>query len=201
MYVLFGTPRNRTFRVIWMLEELSLPYELKIANPRTEEVFARNPSGKVPVLEDDGVPISDSVAIVTYLADKHGKLTHPAGTLARAKQDSATQFLVDEVEGALWTAAKHSFVLPEDMRVAEVKTACRYEFSNAMDRLAKRLDGAAYLAGDTFTVPDLIAGHCARWATNAKFEMPAGAVGDYFERLHSREAYKKAEAIHQAHAG
>ena len=86
MYKVIGTPQTRAFRVIWMLEELELPYELVPAPPRSEGVVAFNPSGKVPVLIDNGTPITDSTAIIQYLADKHGQLTHPAGTLERARQ-------------------------------------------------------------------------------------------------------------------
>lgn len=191
MYKVYGTPRNRTFRVLWMLEELGQPYELVPAMPRSDEVLSRNPSGKVPILEDSGIPICDSVAICTYLADKHGKLTHSAGTVPRALQDSFTQFVVDEIEGALWTAAKHSFVLPEELRVRDVKTACRYEFERALERLAKRLGDKQYATGDVFSVPDLLAGHCALWAGAAKFEIPDGPVTAYFERLHARPAFER----------
>lgn len=191
MYVVYGTPRNRTFRVLWMLEELAQPYKLVAAMPRSDEVFSRNPSGKVPILEDDGIAICDSVAICTYLADKHGRFTHPAGTIARAHQDSFTQFVVDEIEGALWTAAKHSFVLPEQLRVRDVKAACRFEFEQALERLAKRLGDKQYATGDAFTVPDLLAGHCALWAGAAKFEIPAGPVVGYFGRLHARPAFQR----------
>ena len=55
-----------------------------------------NPSGKVPVLIVDDTAISDSVAIMTFLADRHGDLTYAAGTIERAKQDSLTQMINDE---------------------------------------------------------------------------------------------------------
>ena len=93
-----------------MLEELGEPYEHVAAPPRSEGVTAFNPAGKVPVLVEDGTPITDSTAIIQYLADKHGKLTHRAGTLDRARQDSLTQFLLDEFDANLWMAARHSFV-------------------------------------------------------------------------------------------
>jgi glutathione S-transferase len=81
----------------------------------------------VPVLVAEGVPITDSVAIMTFLADRHGKLTFPAGTLDRARQDSLTQFIIDEFDALLWTAAKHSFILPEEHRVPEIKESLKWE--------------------------------------------------------------------------
>lgn len=193
MYTVIGFPRTRAMRVMWMLEELGQDYELNPAPPRSPEITAVNPSGKVPALIDGDARLVDSVAIVTYLADKHGALTHAAGTPARAVQDSFTQFCVDEVEGALWTAAKHSFVLPEERRVGAVKTTCRYEFDRAMETLAARLGERQFVTGETFTVPDLLLGHCAGWAVGGpKWDLPGDALGAYFERVRGRPALARA---------
>ncbi|MEM9060927.1 MAG: glutathione S-transferase family protein [Pseudomonadota bacterium] len=194
MYRVVGLPRTRTMRVLWMLEELEQPYEIDPARPHSQEVVAGNPGGKVPVLHDGDGIISDSVAICTYLADKHGQVTHPAGTLARARQDAVTQFCIDEVEGALWTAAKNSFVNPEEHRAGAVIPVTKFEFAKAMDTLAQHLDGKAFVAGDMFTIPDLLLGHCARWARNAKFEIPDGPVAEYLGRVQKRPALARADA-------
>ncbi len=175
-------------RVMWMLEELGEHYAYDPAPPHAPAAVAASPAGKIPVLLIDGEPLTDSVAIVQYLADSHDRLTHPAGTLARARQDSMTQFCVDEVEGALWTAGKHSFVLPEALRVPQIKETCRYEFARAMETLAARLGDKTFITGETFTVPDLLLGHCAGWAESAKFAPPGGLVGAYFARLRARPA-------------
>ena len=198
MYRVYGGPRNRTVRVLWMLEELGQPYELVPAAPRTEEVVARNPSGKVPVLEVDGAALTDSVAICQFLADRHGRFTHPAGSIERARQDGLTQFCVDEVEGTLWTFAKHKFVLPEEYRVADIRPACAYEFDKAMRSLEARLGDKPFVMGADMTVPDLLLGHCAVWARNAKFAWPEGTVGDYFARMTSRPALARVHEKHPA---
>ena len=111
MYTVIGSPKTRAIRVIWMLEELGVPYSLDPVPPRDAKLAAINPSGKVPILKDGGDYVIDSVAILQYLADKHGKITNTAGTIARAHQDSWTHFAADDVEYGLWTAAKHKFVL------------------------------------------------------------------------------------------
>ena len=98
MYTLYGTTRSRAFRVMWTLEELGQPYEMVAAAPRSPEILAVNPSGKVPALDVDGTILTDSVAIMSYLADKHGGLTHPAGTLERAQQDALLHRLNDEFD-------------------------------------------------------------------------------------------------------
>ena len=191
-YTVIGHPRSRAMRVLWMLEELELPYEHVPATPRSDAARAHNPAGKIPTLLIDGRPFTDSVAIVQHLADAHGRFTAPAGSLERLAQDGATQFAVDEVEGALWTTGKHSFVLPEERRVPAAKDTARWEFSQAMEELARRLSDRAFIAGPDFTVPDLLLGHCASWAEAAKMEMPGGPVAAYFERLRARPALARA---------
>ena len=193
MYKVIGTSRNRTMRVYWALEEMGLDYEMVLIPPRSEEVRAFNPSGKVPCLLVDGEAIIDSVAIIQFLADKHGKMTFPAGTIKRAQQDSFTQFCVDEIEGALWTAAKNSFIHPEERRVPAIKPTAKYEFANAMKTLETRLGDNEFVMGDTFTIPDLLLGHCANWAMGAKFDLPEGPVGEYLKRITSRSAYQRAK--------
>jgi len=188
MYTVYGMARNRTLRVLWMLEELNAAYDFVAAQPRSQEVYARNPSGKVPVLEVNGEALTDSVAICQFLADRHVALTFPAGSVARARQDGLTQFCVDEIEGALWTMAKHKFVLPEEHRVADIRPACEFEFNKAMRSLEARLGSGPYVMGEDFTVPDLLLGHCAVWAATAKLGPPVGRVADYFKRITSRPA-------------
>lgn len=195
MYTVIGPLKTRALRVLWMLEELEQPYKHNPAPPRSPEAMAHSPGGKVPALLVDGEAVVDSVAIVQFLADRHGALTHPAGTMERARQDSLTQFCVDEIEGALWTAAKNSFVLPKDKRTPVVKVTCRYEFAIAMERLERRLGENEFVTGDTMTVPDILFGHCAGWAVSAKFDLPEdGPVAAYFQRLRSRPAFRRAIA-------
>ena len=87
MYEVIGNTQSRAFRVLWMLEELGQSYEHSPEKPHSEMVSSLNPSGKIPILKDDGEVLTDSTAIITYLADKHKALTHPCGTVARARQD------------------------------------------------------------------------------------------------------------------
>lgn len=192
MYKVIGAFQSRVMRVLWTLEELGEPYEHDPAPPRSETVLALNPAGKIPILIDGDAVLTDSVAICTYLADKHGKLTFPAGTVERARQDSFTQFGVDELDGALWTAAKNSFVHPEEVRVPEIKAVCRLEFSRALETLESRLGDGPYLMGETFTIADIITGHCSGWALAAKFDLPKdGPLHDYFMRLRARPAFQR----------
>lgn len=193
MYKVIGATKSRAMRVLWMLEELGEAYEHVPAAPRSDAAKAYNPTGKIPALIDGAQVLTDSMAIVTYLADKHGKLTAPAGTIARARQDAMTFWLVDEFDAILWAAAKHSFALPEDLRVPAVKDSLKAEFSASADKLAAQLDGP-FLMGDTLTVPDILACHCLNWAVGAGFPRVDAKLFAYAKALRERPAFQAAAA-------
>lgn len=200
MYTLIGKLSTRAFRVAWMLNELDVPFSVDPTPPRDPKLAAVNPSLKVPILKVGDDCIVDSVAICQYLADKHGKLTYPAGTLERAHQDSFTQFGVDDIELAIWVAAKHTFALPEEYRVPDVKRACRYDFDRAMRSLSARLGDRTYVMGDQLTVPDIVIGFCLMWAGSMSWTPSEGNVSEYVKRLMARPAFKKTVAMRDAQA-
>lgn len=193
MYKVVGATKSRAFRVLWALEEMGLPYEHIPAVPRSEDAKAYNPSGKIPALVDGDAILTDSMAIVTYLADKHGVLTAPAGSVARAAQDAMTFWLIDEFDAILWAAAKHSFVLPEDQRLPEVKAVLKAEFTASASQLAERLDGP-FLIGDSLTIPDILACHCLNWAVGAGFPRVDDRLFAYAKALRARPAFQAASA-------
>ena len=194
MYTVIGGSRSRALRVLWLLEELGEPYDHVAAPPRSEDVIAVNPAGKVPVLIEDGTPITDSTAILQYLADKHGRFTHPAGTLDRARQDSLTQFLLDEFDAALWMAARHSFVLPEELRHSAIKDSLKWEFERSQKTLVARMAEGPFLMGAMMTVPDIILTHCGFWAQTAKFPVVEPRLREYLQRTSERPALQRAMA-------
>ncbi|MFQ5438719.1 MAG: glutathione S-transferase family protein [Paracoccaceae bacterium] len=194
MYKLVGSKKTRAFRVLWALEELGLEYEYSPAAPRSDEVHALNPSGKIPAFTVGDDVILDSVAINQYLADKHGRLTFPAGSIARAQQDSFTQFACDEMDAILWTAARNTFVLPQERRVPAIRPTLKWEFARSMRILEKRLGDNEFLMGDAFTVADILTAHCGTWARSAGFDFDAPRVSDYIDRMIARPAYKRAAA-------
>jgi glutathione S-transferase len=177
-----------------MMEELGLEYEHLTYAPRSEDMLKHNPSGKVPALLVDNDVIIDSVAIIQYLADKHGQMTYPAGSIDRAKQDSFTQFIIDEIDASLWMAARNTFVLPEDKRVPEIKETLKWEFVRSLKTLEKRIGGREFIMGDQITVPDIVLTHCGGWAKVAGFDIPDGPLRAYFKRMIQRPAYQRASA-------
>lgn len=193
-YTLIGSAATRAGRALWMLEELEASYEHMGVKPHAEAVLAHYPRGKVPVLLVDGEPITDSTAILTYLADSHGRFTAPAGTMARARQDMMLHCVLDELDAVLWTAARHSFILPEDKRVPEVKDSLRWELARNQASLARRLGDQPFLMGDEFTVADIVLAHCLLWAKTAKFGISEPALEAYFARMIERPAFGRAMA-------
>ncbi len=194
MYQVVGKTNTRTFRVLWAMHEMGLEFEHIDAQAQSPEVLAVNPSGKVPALIVDGTPIIDSVAILTYLADKHEKLTYPAGTVERAHQDSLTHFILDEFDAALWTAARNTFVLPAEKRVPEIKETLKWEFVRSVKLIEGRMSDGPNLMGEKFTIPDIILTQIGGWARVAKFDVPDGKLKDYFRRQIKRPAYIAASA-------
>ena len=193
MYKVIGSGKSRAFRVLWMLEELGQSYEHLSVGPRSPEAMAHNPSGKIPALLEGDEVLTDSVAIMTYLADKHGALTAPAGTIERAHQDAMTLWLIDEFDAVLWAAAKHSFVLPEEQRNLTIKDTLKFEFERSAKQLSERLDGD-FLMGETMTVPDILACHCLNWAIGAKFPRTDDKLFAYGKTLRERPAFQAAAA-------
>ncbi|MCI2400174.1 glutathione S-transferase family protein [Aliiroseovarius subalbicans] len=191
-YTVVGKVASRAFRVLWALEELGLDYVHLDEPPQSDAVRAHNPAGKVPVLLVDGVALTDSTAIIQFLADKHGALTFPAGTIDRARQDGFTQFVLDELDAVLWTAARHSFILPEDKRVPEVKPSLKWEFNRSVAELMRRKGEGEFLMGDTMTVADIVAVHCGNWAVGAKFPVENDEFAAYCSNIRAREAFKRA---------
>ncbi len=193
MYQLIGTPRSRAMRVIWALEELEQPYAVT-ALPLGPAARAHHPEGKVPILETEAGAITDSVAIMTFLADRHGGLGFRAGSLERARQDAHTMFLVDALDQVLWTHSQHAYVLPEALRAPDaVAPATAYELGRGFERLVARVGDGPYLMGETFSVPDIVAGHCGGWARVAGFEVPQEARA-YLDRCYARPSNARARA-------
>lgn len=198
MIKLYGNVKSRAVRVLWLLEELGLDFEHVNVAPRSDDVKAVSPVGKVPALDFDGTILTDSVAIMTFLADREGRFTYPAGTVERAVQDSHIHFINDELDSILWTAARHSFVLPEDMRLPAIKDSLRWEYERSLARLSERLGDKEFLMGDEMTIADILAAHCLGWGMRASFPEPDQNLKDYEKRMAERPAHLRARARDQA---
>ena len=199
MLQLYNYPKTRGLRVTWMLEELEADYEFKLVpfgkNGFASEDFVKiNPAGKVPALCDGDLVLTESAAIVTYLCDKFPEknLVPRAGTAARAKYDQWCYFVLSELEQPLWTKGKHTFILPEDMRVPAVIETAQWEFQKAVGILSRGLGENDYLLGDTFSAADILVGQTLLWARAAKQPVEADNIDRYAELILGREALQRA---------
>ena len=86
LYKILGVAKSRTFRVLWMLEEIGECYEHIPSKPRSNEIKKFNKAGKVPVLLDGEEILTASSAIISYLGNKQEKLSSQSGTLERPQQ-------------------------------------------------------------------------------------------------------------------
>ncbi|EAQ26285.1 glutathione S-transferase family protein [Roseovarius sp. 217] len=194
MYDVIGSRASRAFRVLWLAEEMGIQYTHLAVASGSPEALAANPSGKIPALRDGEAVLTDSTAIMTYLADKHGQFTHAPGTVARARQDALTHQILDEIDGTLWTAARHSFFLPEEHRVPAVKDSLKWEYARNIARLSDALAGP-FLQGETMTIADILLAHCLIWAGKAGFSDPGEKLNAYLGMMSGRPAYQRASAL------
>ena len=190
MYTIYGTLRSRAFRPMWTLEELGQPYSLVEATPQSDIVRNVSALGKIPVLDVDGTLVSDSVAIMTYLADRHAALTFPSGTLERAHQDATTFRWLDEVDSLLWSAARHVRVLPDAQRCAAVLPSIQWELDRNLTRIEEEFS-TEFIAGDVFTIADILATHCLNWAHSVDLPTGGEKLTAYTKRMRARPAFQK----------
>jgi glutathione S-transferase len=202
MIRLYHAPRTRSVRVVWLLEELGLPYEL-VVMPFTPEAlkspeFLRiNPSGALPAIEDGEVAMFESGAIVEYLLERYGdgRLAPPAGSPARARYLQWLHFGEAGLLPPLGDMAQHSFIRPEAERIAAMVADGKRRATAKLDVLEPVLARAPYLCGDAFTAADVMVGYGVMLTRLLGVLGPAHPqVGDYLTRLEARPGFQKAFA-------
>ncbi len=165
---LYGYRNGRTLRALWALEEVGATYEyveVDVMHGQGHEPWFLkiNPAGKVPVLDDGGMIITESTAICMHVAEKYpeGRLLPPPGTMERTECYKWTSYILTELDAPLWTIAKHRFGLPSERRVPAVIETARWEIGVAIEILASAVNGRSFLVGTSLTVADILAGtHC-----------------------------------------
>lgn len=201
MLRLYGSARSRAVRTLWMLAELGLPYQQEDFAPRspqtrTPEFLALNPNAQVPVIDDDGFVLSESMAINLYLAKKHNSALYPSDPRHEALAWQWSLWETDKLDRQITNYANHAFVLPEDQRDKAVADTAWAAIQPALDVLNTVLGQNPWLAGPAFTVADLnVASALYRCLSMDLTRWPA--VQDWLNRCWSRPAAKQARAMRE----
>ncbi|WP_338518558.1 glutathione S-transferase family protein [Alteromonas gracilis] len=203
MYTLYGYPKTRSVRIAWALEELGLPYnyhliDLKMGQHLTDEYRAISPAAKIPALVTEEGALTESAAIVTFLAERHGmqEFIPEPGSFERAKYEEMMLFLTSELEQPIWNLAKHTFALPSEQRIDRMREVAVWEFQRVLPVFSAMLADNEFVCGNMFTMADVIAGHILAWAKGSKLDLTANGkcenVAVYAQRVLGREAYERA---------
>lgn len=194
--IFYHNPRSRAQMVHWMLEELGAPYRIapidfEKGDNRTPEFLAINPMGKLPTIVHRGVPVTETAAIIAYLAD-----AFPAAGLAPAIDDPARgTWLRWIVFGA---SCFEPALLDTMMKRPEApKMSTGYgSYEDVLHALETMLDPGPWILGDRFSAADVYVGAELAWAT--MFGAPGIAdrpkLAAYVEQVKARPAYQRVSA-------
>jgi glutathione S-transferase len=200
MLKLYHSPRTRSVRIYWLLEELGVPYELETLafTPETLKAPAYlnvHPLGKLPAIQDGDLILFESGAILEYILEKYGN-----GRLAPAPGDPARGAFLQWVHFAEATAmpplgdiAQHMLFKPEAERIPAVVADAQARVATIVAAIEKTLTGRQYLLGSEFTAADIMMGYSlllVKWFGLLTPEYPN--VTAYLARLEQRPALRKA---------
>ncbi|HWA62251.1 MAG TPA: glutathione S-transferase family protein [Caulobacteraceae bacterium] len=206
MITVYG--EGRGFRVVWLLEEMGLPYRLRrvdlLAGVQNDpEFLAINPAGFIPALQDGDVVMVESIAIMEYLMARHGPTP-----LALAPKDPAFPAYLQFLHlGEAGLAASIYFVngarniAPEDQRDNWSARQALEVFETRLGLVTRQLARSPWMAGDHFTAADISVVYALQLATRT-VDYPLGETErDYVARATSRDGYKRAmQACHDTRA-
>jgi glutathione S-transferase len=203
MITVFG--EGRGFRVVWLLEEMGLPYRLRgvdlLAGVENDaEFLAINPGGFIPAIRDGDVTMVESVAIMEYLLARYGP-----SPLAPDPQDAAfpgyQQFLHLGEAGlaaSIYFVSGARNIAPEEERDNWSAGQAMGVFTSRLKLVTQRLARAPYMAGEAFTAADISVGYALQLARkNVGFEF-GEAEQAYMARLAERAGYQRALETCQA---
>jgi glutathione S-transferase len=161
---------TRSIRVRWTLQELGVDFEAVSVNliageHRKPEFLKINPAGKLPVLIDGDRVLTESVAIVLYLADKYpDQHLIPADLGQRAEVNKWLLFAVTELEQPLWRISHHTALYPEERRLPAEVILAKEDFAPMARVLEDHIKGREFVVGKSVTVADFVLAYTLDWA-------------------------------------
>jgi len=200
MVTIYHARRARSARIIWLLEELGVPYQLQLLEFKPEalqnpEYLKLQPLGQIPAIRDGAVSMFESGAIVQYLLEKHGetRLAPAAGTAARPEY--LQWFHFGEASLAVYVSliVRERFGKAGEAPNEYSLAAARQRFCAAASVIDGALSGRAFICGDRFSAADIMVSYGLVMARIIR-ELPGelSNVASYLERLKQRPGYEKA---------
>jgi glutathione S-transferase len=203
MITVYG--EGRGFRVVWLLEEMGLPYRLRpvdmLAGVENDtEFMAINPAGFIPAIQDGEAIMVESIAIMEYLMARYGPT--PLAPDPHDRSFPAYQQFLHLGEAGL--AASMFFVVVSRMLAPEAERdnwgarKALATFESRRGLVARRLARSPYLAGDAFTAADISVTYALEFAQRTGNAVLGEAEQAYVARTTGREAYQRAMETCQA---
>ena len=197
MLQLYGNPRSRAMRCLWMLEEMGEPYQLIEKSTRTDELQSAeylrlNPNARIPTLVDGDVVLWESMAINLYLAQKYAGPMCCADPqiLGLAAQWSFWAML--EMEALLLDLLQHRAVLPEFARDTSYAERDELLLQKPLGVLNNSLTERDHLAGGQFSVADLNVASILVWGKMGRLDLsPHPNVARWLDSCLARPAYSR----------
>jgi glutathione S-transferase len=192
MMKLYEFAPTRSIRVRWTLQELGVPFDAETVNlmtgeHRRPEFLALNPAGKVPVLVDGDLVLTESIAIVLHLADRYpDKHLLPADPVQRSEARKWLLFAATELEQPLWRIARHSVLYPEEKRLPADIDLAREDFAPMAQILEAHMKGREYVVGDSVGAVDFVMAYTLDWADMVGLLEDCPTLRDYMVRMYRR---------------
>ncbi|WIG98032.1 glutathione S-transferase family protein [Myxococcus sp. SDU36] len=186
---------TRDLRVLWALEELGVPYRVHgLDHPsgehRSEEYQRLNPFMQVPVLEDNGIVLTETGAILLYLAEKTGRLL-PADLQGRAQVTRWCFAALNTLEPPLFQIVMIDLLGAADPTGAQRRPGLVTWAEHALTAIEDWLRERSYLTGEAFTVADILMTTVLREVRNAGVLNGFSRVSAYRERCEARPAWRR----------
>ena len=195
MLQLYGNPRSRAMRCLWMLEEMGKPYQLIEKTTRADDLQSAdyrrlNPNARIPTLVDGDLVLWESMAINLYLAQKYEGPMHCAGSEVLGVATQWSFWAMLEMEALLLDLLTHRAVLPEFARDPSYAERDELLLERPLGVLNDTLAGREYLVSNGFTVADLNVAAILVWGKMGRLNMSGHAeVKRWFDACVARPAY------------
>ncbi|HSG90415.1 MAG TPA: glutathione S-transferase family protein [Pseudomonadales bacterium] len=196
---IYGVAASRTVRTLWMAEELGIEYEHVpvhfSGDAQQPEFLARNPNGRVPVIDDDGLVVWESMAINLHLAETRGGPLAPASAAERAGALQWSFWVMTECEKPLLNAYVNAIGLFGVEQDAEQVRQYMARLERPLTVLDGWLAGRSWLIADRFTVADLNVAGVLMWIRDGRLDISAyGRLNAWLERCGARPALERARS-------